>query len=52
MEHGLHDPVTNVTDSDPIVAGKIARGHSNEFPAYYTRLAGMEAEAERDSRGQ
>ena len=48
LEHGLHDPVTNVTGSDPIVTGKIALAHLNEFPDYYTRLAKMEAEAEAD----
>jgi len=46
LEHGLHDLLTNVTDSDPIVTGKIALAHLNEFPDYYTRLARMEAEAE------
>ena len=48
LEHGLHDPATNVTDSDPIVTGKIALAHLNEFPDYYTRLERMEAEAERE----
>jgi len=48
LEHGLHDLRTNVTDSDPIVTGKIALAHLNEFPDYYTRLARMEAEAERE----
>jgi hypothetical protein len=48
LEHGLHDPVTNVTGSDPVVTGKIALAHLNEFPDYYTRLAKMEAEAEAD----
>ena len=51
LEHGLHDLSTNVTDSDPIVTGKIARAHLNEFPDYYTRLARMEDEAMRDSSG-
>jgi hypothetical protein len=46
LEHGLHDLMTNVTDSDPLVTGKIALAHLNEFPDYYTRLARMEAEAE------
>ena len=46
LEHGLHDPATNVTDDDPIVTGKIALAHLNEFPDYYTRLERMEAEAE------
>lgn len=47
LEHGRRDPETNVTDDDRIVTGKIARAHLNEFPDYYTRLAVMEAEAER-----
>jgi DNA-directed RNA polymerase alpha subunit len=46
LEHGTHDPETNVTDDDAIVTAKIARAHLNEFPDYYTRLAAMEAEAE------
>jgi len=51
LEHGLHDPVTNVTGSDPIVTGKIALAHLNEFPDYYTRLARMEDEAKKDRQG-
>lgn len=47
LEHGHQDPVTNVTDDDELVTGKIARAHLNEFPDYYSRLAAMEAEAER-----
>jgi hypothetical protein len=46
LEHGRHDPETNVTDDDELTTGKIARAHLNEFPDYYTRLASMEAEAE------
>jgi hypothetical protein len=46
LEHGLHDLATNVTGSDPIVTGKIALAHLNEFPDYYTRLAVMETEAD------
>ena len=48
LEHGLHDVATNVTGDDPIVTGKIALAHLNEFPDYYTRLGRMEAEAERE----
>ena len=44
LEHGLHDPSTNVTDDDPLVTGKIALAHLNEFPDYYTRLERMEEE--------
>jgi DNA-directed RNA polymerase alpha subunit len=46
LEHGTHDPDTNVTNDDIVVTAKIARAHLNEFPDYYTRLAVMEAEAE------
>lgn len=45
LEHGLHDPLTNVTGDDPILTGKIALAHLNEFPDYYTRLQKMEWEA-------
>ena len=47
LEHGRRDPVTNVSDDDEVTTGKIARAHLNEFPDYYSRLAEMEAEAER-----
>jgi hypothetical protein len=47
LEHGLHDPTTNVTDDDPVTTGKIALAHLNEFPDYYTRLERMEEEAKR-----
>ena len=43
----MRDPATNVSDDDEITTGKIALAHLNEFPDYYTRLAEMEAEAER-----
>jgi Protein of unknown function (DUF5661) len=46
LEHGTHDPATNVTGDDPVVTGKIALAHLNEFPDYYFRLQKMEAEAE------
>ena len=48
LEHGSHDPQTDVTGDDPIVTGKIALAHMKEFPDYYERLERMEAEAERD----
>jgi hypothetical protein len=50
LEHGLHDPQTDVTGSDPIVTGKIALAHLKEFPDYYTRLRVMEQEAEEAAR--
>jgi hypothetical protein len=48
LEHGLHDLVTNVTDDDPLVTGKIALAHLHEFPDYYTRLEQMEEQAKRE----
>ena len=46
LEHGAHDPETDVTGDDPTVTGKIAWAHLKEFADYYTRLAVMEGEAE------
>jgi hypothetical protein len=47
LEHGTRDPDTNVTGDDPIVTGKIALAHLNEFPDYYTRLDELEEAARR-----
>ncbi|WP_212904750.1 DUF5661 family protein [Clostridium polyendosporum] len=47
LEHGKKDAATNVTNDDPIITGKIALAHLNEFPDYYTRLAKLEVEAEK-----
>lgn len=46
LEHGKHDPQTNVTDDDDVMTGKIALAHLKEIPDYYTRLDKMEKEAE------
>jgi len=46
LEHGTCNPATNVCNDDPLVTGKIALAHLNEFPDYYTRLSKMEKEAE------
>lgn len=48
LEHGLHDPATDVTGNDPILTGKIALAHLNEFADYYTRLKKMEQEADEE----
>jgi hypothetical protein len=45
LEHGLHDPRTDVTGDDPVTTGKIALAHLHEFPDYYTRLEAMEEQA-------
>jgi hypothetical protein len=47
LEHGRQDVATNVSDDDEKTTAKIALAHLNEFPDYYTRLAKMEAEAQR-----
>lgn len=46
LEHGSGDQRTDVTHGDPLLTGKIAWAHLNEYPDYYTRLAKLEAEAE------
>ncbi|MFP4558968.1 MAG: DUF5661 family protein [Archaeoglobaceae archaeon] len=46
LEHGSHDPITDVTNDDPLMTGKIALAHLNEFPDYYDRLEKMEEDAE------
>jgi CBS domain-containing protein len=43
LEHGRRDPLTNVTDDDPLLTAKIALAHLRELPDYYGRLAVMEA---------
>lgn len=45
LEHGAINTITNVTDDSPVLTGKVALAHLNEFPDYYTRLAIMETEA-------
>ncbi|MCK5084118.1 MAG: hypothetical protein KAQ64_00490 [Candidatus Pacebacteria bacterium] len=52
LEHGLVVVNTNVTDDDPIITGKIALAHLNEFSDYYTRLEKMEEEAEKFWEGK
>lgn len=47
LEHGLIDPTTNVTNDDPLITGKIALAHLNEFPDYYDRLERLEEEADK-----
>jgi hypothetical protein len=44
-EHGSGDPLTNVTNDDPMITGRIVWAHLKEIPDYYTRLLKMEKEA-------
>ena len=48
LEHGMINPVTNVTGDDLTMTAKIALAHLNEIPDYYTRLKKMENEAENE----
>ncbi len=50
LEHGLHDPATDVTGNDHLLTGKIAYAHLKEFADYYTRLEKMEREAEAEQQ--
>ena len=50
LEHGRRDPSTDVTGNYPILTGKIALAHLNEFADYYTRLQKMEQEADEEHR--
>jgi hypothetical protein len=45
LEHGLRNPATDVTGSDPVMTAKIALAHLNQVPDYYTRLERMVREA-------
>ena len=49
LEHGAHDPETNVTGDDLNLTGKIAWAHLKEIRDYYTRLDRLEAEAKGES---
>ncbi|MFC1960922.1 DUF5661 family protein [Chloroflexota bacterium] len=49
LEHGVHDPETNVTGDDLMLTGKIAWAHLKEIRDYYTRLDRLEAEAESET---
>jgi len=46
LEHGTRDILTNVSNDDALITGKIALAHLKEFPDYYTRLSVMEKEAD------
>lgn len=43
FEHGLINPLTNVTNNDLEKTAKIALAHLNEFPDYYNEEYGLPA---------
>ena len=45
LEHGKIHKATNISNDEPLVTGKIALAHLNEFPDYYDRLKKLEKEA-------
>lgn len=45
LEHGRRSSRTDVTGDDPLMTGKIAWAHLNEFPDYYQRLTRLEEQA-------
>ncbi|MDO8609092.1 MAG: DUF5661 family protein [bacterium] len=47
LEHGTINPLTNVSNDNLLITGKIALAHLNEFSDYYTRLLKMEKEAKK-----
>lgn len=43
LEHGTINPITNVTNNDPIMTAKIALAHLFEYPDYYNKEYGLPA---------
>ena len=43
LEHGLVNPLTNVTNNNLLMPAKIALAHLNEFPNYYNKSYGLPA---------
>ena len=41
IEHGMDNPITNVTNDDLLKTAKIALAHLNEFPNYYNKDYGL-----------
>ena len=41
LEHGLVNPMTDVTNDDLIMTAKITLAHLNEFPNYYNKDYGL-----------
>lgn len=43
LEHGTINPITNVTNNNPIITAKIALAHLYEYPDYYNQEYGLPA---------
>lgn len=46
LEHGTENPVTNITNDDPVMTAKIALAHLMEADCYYKHLEEMEQKIE------
>ena len=42
FEHGLVNPLTNVTNNDLLMTAKLALAHLNEYPNYYNSKYGLQ----------
>ena len=49
LEHGTIRKLTNISNDNLLMTGKIALAHLNEIPDYYTRLLKMEKEAKKQT---
>ena len=52
LEHGKINKKTNITNDNPLMTGKIALAHLNEFSDYYTRLEKLEKQADKFLKGK
>ena len=43
LEHGLINPLTNITNNNLLMTAKIALAHLNEYPNYYNQKYGLPA---------
>ena len=43
LEHGSRNPITNITNDDAVLTGKIALAHLIEYPNYYHKDYGIQA---------
>ena len=43
LEHGTRNPITNITNDDPVMTAKIALAHLMEYPNYYDKKVGLPA---------
>jgi len=52
LEHGKRSKITNVTNNNLLITGKIALAHLIEFPNYYIKLEKMEDNLKKGWKGK